>query len=259
MTSIADIPEDFDHFLMWLKRETEAAWAVYRTKTFEEFEMGGVGGGSWRTGTKWQPGLEEGEIREIEARWNVRFPTDYRRFLAVLNAPDRRRYSVGWSNEPPYSMREGEDESSYFDWRRDDADIAYAFEWTLRGLLFDVENDDLWMESWARRPDTENGRKAQLSAVYADAPPLNPVFGHRFMLAQTLEAGNPMLSIWQADIIFYGANLRNFLLLEFSGLLGLDFAEIKEFANEGITRETIAGIPFWGELILRNARPAGHT
>jgi len=58
--------------------------------------------------------------------------------------------------------------------------------------------------------------------------------------------------VWQSDIIIYGSNLKNFLLLEFSQLLGLDYQEVSEAANVGITGEIIAAIPFWGELMLRD-------
>ena len=86
----------------------------------------------------------------------------------------------------------------------------------------------------------------------ATAPMLIPITGHRYLLANSLEAGNPVLSVYGSDIICYGSNLRNLLLLEFSSLLSLDRAEVTESANAGITQENISAIPFWGELMLRD-------
>jgi hypothetical protein len=252
MTDQSHIPDDLDDFLYWLKDQTEAAWATYQTKTFEEFEDDGVGGSSWRVGTRWQKGLAGSEIDALEQRWKLRFPIDYRRFLEVLNAPDRGAYSVGWSDDPPYGMEEGDDEPSYFDWQKDDEALLDALNWPLEGLLFDVENNDLWPDSWGAQPGNKQAIGEKLAQLVAAAPSLIPITGHRYLLAGSREASNPVLSVWQSDIICYGANLRNFLLLEFSGLLALDDPEIIAKANHGLSEETIAAIPFWGGLILGN-------
>ncbi len=252
MNSLAQVPDDFDDFLRWLKDRSEAAWATFEEATFETFEEAGVGGSSWRTGTRWRAGLDEQQIDAIELHRKLRFPKDYRQFLAVLNAPDRGLYSVGWSDDPPYGMVEGDDEPSYFDWRKDDEAIVEALNFPSEGLFFDVNENDLWPDSWGERPDKAEDLHKKFAGVVATAPPLIPITGHRYLLADSLEAGNPVLSVWGSDIICYGSNLRNFLLLEFCGLLGLDRDEVSEVANVGISKEKIAAIPFWGELMLRD-------
>ena len=252
MSSLSNGPDNFDDFLPWLKDRSEAAWATYKEATFDSFVDAGVGGSSWRTGTQWQTGLDAQQIDAIELHRKLRFPTDYRQFLTVLNSPDRGVYCVGWSDDPPYGMVEGDDEPSYFDWQKDDEAIIDALNWPLQGLLIDVEENALWLDSWGQRPDKVTDVREKVARLVATAPTLIPITGHRYLLALSLEAGNPVLSVWGTDIICYGSNLRNFLLLEFSGLLGLDYREIAEGANAGITREKIAAIPFWGELMLRN-------
>ncbi|HMB46713.1 MAG TPA: SMI1/KNR4 family protein, partial [Afifellaceae bacterium] len=152
MASDHDIPEELDEFLPWLKVRTEAAWVDFETATLEEFRQSGVGGVSWRAGTKWQVGLDSEAIGDLEERWNVRFPEDYRQFLSLLNAPDRGVFSTGWSDEPPYDLQACDDEPSFFDWRRDEEALQAAFQWPLEGLMYDVENDDLWPASWGERP-----------------------------------------------------------------------------------------------------------
>lgn len=206
----------------------------------------------WRTGTRWQTGLDEPRIDALEGHWGLKFPTDCRRFLSILNAPDRGRYCVGWNDDPPYDLREEDDAPSYFDWRNDDEAIIDALNWPLEGLLFDVEENSLWPDSWGERPGEVTDVHNKVARLVATAPKLIPITGHRYLLANSLEAGNPVLSVWGSDIICYGSNLRNFLLLEFSPLLGLDHDEVAEGANAGMTQEKIAAIPFWGELMLRD-------
>ncbi len=251
MIALSDVPDDFDDFLGWLKDRSEAAWAVFETTTFDEFEENQVGGSSWRTGTRWQAGLEEEAIDAAEQQWGLKFPEDYRHFLLRLNAPDRGRYSVGFSDDPPYGMREFDDEPSYFDWQKDEEAIRGALAWPLEGLVFDVEENALWLESWGERPEEAPERSAKLAELVAAAPPLVPITGHRFLLAGSAGAGNPALSVWGSDIIVYGSNLREFLLLEFSGLVGLDFKEVSKAVGGGLSSAEIAAIPFWGEVMLR--------
>ncbi len=254
MNSLQSVPGDLDAFLPWLKDRTETAWAGVRTMSLEEFKEGGVGGRSWRTGTKWQRGLEPHEIDTLELRWNMPFPEDYRRFLSILNAPDRGMYSIYWRDDPPYDMHEIEDQPSYFDWRRDETALTDALEWPLEGIMFDVENNSLWPDSWGERPRDAEIRET-VSRLVAAAPKLVPICGHRYLVGDPAKAGNPVLSVWQSDIIIYGSNLRNFLLMECSDLLGLDRDEVKNLCNVGITTESIAAIPFWGELILGDYLP----
>lgn len=252
MSSLSKVPDNFDDFLPWLKNRSEAAWAIYKEATFDTFMDAGVGGSSWRTGTQWQAGLDEQQIDAIELHWKLKFPRDYRQFLSVLNAPDRGRYHVGWSDEPPYGMEEGDDTPSYFDWRKDDEAVTGALNWPFEGLFFDVEENALWPDSWGERPDKAEDLLKKFAQLVATAPALIPITGHRYLLADSLEAGNPVLSIWGSDIICYGSNLKNFLMLEFSELIGLDFDEVSEVANVDMTQGKIEAIPFWGELMLRD-------
>ena len=46
-------------------------------------------------------------------------------------------------------------------------------------------------------------------------PRLVPVFGHRYLVVDPCEPGNPVFSIMQTDIIYYGTNLGEYLTYEF--------------------------------------------
>lgn len=253
MGSISKIPRDFDAFLIWLKSQTETAWADYPTTTFEQFELEQMGGCSWRAGTKWQAGLQPSQIEAAEQKWQLQFPADYRQFLSVLSAPDRGMYCVGWSDDPPYGLQEEDvGGSSFYDWQTADEEISDALGWPLEGLLFDVKENSLWPGSWGEKPGDDDGVRQKVAALVSAAPKLIPLTGHRYLLGTAIGAGSPVLSVWQSDIIYYGSNLREFLLLELSGLLGLDHQEVAGYANQGITEEMTAAIPFWGELMLRD-------
>ena len=119
-------------------------------------------------------------------------------------------------------------------------------------MLYHVEESSLWLDSWGEQPGEAADVRKKVARLVAAAPKLIPITGHRYLLANSLEVGNPVLSVYGSDIIIYGSNLKNFLLLEFSSLLGLDHHIVAEGANVGITQEKISAIPFWGELMLRD-------
>ena len=96
---------------------------------------------------------------------------------------------------------------------------------------------------------------AQLAPLFlelvAGAPRLIPVYAHRYLLIEPCVSGNPVLSIWQDDIIVYGQNLRNHFLAEFADLLGLDRRDNLADADEESVRK-VQSVPFWGELVAHN-------
>jgi hypothetical protein len=86
----------------------------------------------------------------------------------------------------------------------------------MRGLLFDVEYGEFWLPEWGKRPEelTEASKIAQLKITAA--PKLIPILGHRYMPALPSGAGNPVFSVHQADIIYYGFDLEDYLRHEFN-------------------------------------------
>jgi hypothetical protein len=66
------------------------------------------------------------------------------------------------------------------------------------------------------------------------------VLGHRYLPEQPHEPGNPVFSVYQADVIYYGADL-------------IDYFE-REFAGWGHRPwpDQIRYIPFWSDLVARN-------
>lgn len=227
-------------FLIWLRQSTEEAWARRRSRTFQDYVQTCVGGVDWQQGTRWIGGLSESEIIAIEARNHFKFPKDYRLFLSLLHATDRPM--VGAAFVDGHRMQPIQ-RPGFYNWLVESESIHLAIENIFQGLLFDVEKNGLWLEIWGPRPQSEQVRKTTLRDHFESAPPLIPVFGHRFILGEAGWPGNPVLSIYQSDIIIYGVDLRSYLLIEFGDLIGVS----GDFGNPPDL--DYSTIPFWGQFL----------
>ena len=293
-----DVPSSFDSaFLDWFRERTEVYWASLPVRTPEEilaeYVKAEIGGREWQPGTRWLGGIGTDEISEIEGRWRLRFPADYRLFLQELGAPDRSMFSAAFVDrsdagaargllpldlrrrfrsatpvEPDRSrgelarVRYGRrqdmvltEEPSFYDWSRDLGAISGLLDWIVEGLEFDVECNGLWAPSWGEKPATLAEQTGRLRELVEEAPKLIPVYGHRCLVEKADDRGNPVLSIWQSDIIVYGNDLRDYLLHDFGYLLGLSDemvdASRPAWSDDDVRRHE--AIPFWGELLALNA------
>lgn len=130
------------------------------------------------------------ELDDIQAKWSLRFPPD---LLALLR--ERRSVIPGDS----------------FDWITSaDADIQAILDWPLESFIFDVDHGYWWCD-WGPPPESMEARHEQLRALFAAAPKLIPVFGHRYLPETPHESGNPVFSVYQMDVITYGANLEEYI------------------------------------------------
>ncbi|MFG2989161.1 hypothetical protein ACGFZK_07665 [Streptomyces sp. NPDC048257] len=143
------------------------------------------------------PGLSERELDGIEERFGFTFAVDHRVFL-----------SAGL----PYGSR------SWPDWRNGDpADLAERLSWPVEGVLFDVERNGFWHPAWGPRPTGTSAAVRLARAELATAPPLVPVYSHRYLPGTAGEWGHSVLSVHQTDIIFYGNDLADYVRHEFAG------------------------------------------
>jgi len=165
-------------------------------------------------------GYSDVELEEIQHRWKLAFPPD---LVALL----RRQRSIGKG-------------SGAFDWlTTSDAQIQARLDWPFESFLFDVEHDQLWWPEWGPKPDSAPQRREQLAKAFAEAPKLIPLFGHRYLPADPCEAGNPVFSVYQSDVIYYGANLQDWLRREIDGWDSEPWPAIKR-------------IRFWSDAEERN-------
>ncbi len=179
--------------------------------------------------------LTDAEVEGIERKWGIRFPLVYQKLLTVLG----------------YEQNGCSTSSIFYNWLDDQERITKSLEWPLEGLLFDVGNG-MWGMNWGKRPVRMVERKKRLAALVSEAPSLIPINGHRYMLDYPINSGNLVLSVYQRDIIVYGMNLQRYLLNEFVYMLNLNEDRAYKNALQGWSKDLIASIPFWGDIILGN-------
>ena len=113
-------------------------------------------------------------------------------------------------------------------------------EWRERlvdGIHFDVINNGFWLDEWGALPDASESRRIVVQAL-AEAPALIPINGHRAIPNDPLVAGNPVFSVWQTDIIIYGADLTEYL--------------VNEFERRDVLSSDARTIRFWSHLVDLN-------
>ena len=166
-------------------------------------------------GRIWAEGYTQDELDSAQERFDLTFPAD---LIALFL---ERRPVLGW------------------DWRSDEQHIREMLERPFEGLLFDVENNGLWWPEWGDRPTRANGAEI-LRSVLNQAPKLVPLVSHRYIPSEPDEAGNPIFSIHQSDVIYYGVNLE-------------DYFE-HEFGNVAPIAVPTKHIRFWSDLVDRAFR-----
>jgi hypothetical protein len=166
-------------------------------------------------GVKFADGLTDDEVRGVELRYGFRFPPDLREFLqAGLPISDG---FPDWRNGSPQ-------------------DLQQWLDTPLDGILFDVQHNGFWLPEWGQRPVESDEAAVVVRQLVKDAPTLIPVCQHRMIPDRPHLAGNPVFSVHQTDIIYYGCDLRDYFLHEF---LCVNLGWWPMFAN------SIRKIEFW--------------
>jgi hypothetical protein len=158
-------------------------------------------------------GLSAEEVAAVEARFGFRFLPEHRDFL--------RRYLPAGPGWP--------------DWRAGDATrLEGVLGWPVEGALFDVEHEQFWPRSWGPRPAASDDA-LRIARRHLDAvPKLVPVYGHRYLPASPAPSPSPVFSVHQTDVIYYGADLADYLA--------------HEFGEPAAGRHPTVRIPFWSDL-----------
>lgn len=163
----------------------------------------------------WTRGYTAAELEDAQSRFNLSFPPD----LIELLLDRRPADGTDWNNEEM---------------------VRSQLAWPFEGLLFDVEENGVWWSEWGDRPAKEEERAEVLRSVLRRAPKLIPIIGHRYLPATPSRAGNPVFSVYQSDIIHYGADLLDYIDREENG-----------WASEGWPTD-LREIDFWSEMVRRN-------
>jgi hypothetical protein len=140
-------------------------------------------------------GLSDAEVAATEERFGFRFPLDLREFLQTA-------LPVG---------------PQFPDWRSGSHEVLKEWlEWPIESVLTDVQNNSrCWLPEWGERPDQPADAVALVSRLLEEAPRLIPVYSHRMMPDSPSAPGNPVFSVYGADIICYGVDLETYWRVEF--------------------------------------------
>jgi hypothetical protein len=142
---------------------------------------------------KWAPGYSQSDLDRAQERFALTFPPD----LLALLRERRPKDGPDWNNE---------------------AAIRSSLAWPYEGLLFDVEHSALWWPEWGERPAAPAARAEVLRDVVSHAPKLIPLFSHRYLPQAPAESGNPVFSVYQSDVVYYGSDLEDYFIREFDDL-----------------------------------------
>lgn len=162
-------------------------------------------------------GMTNGLLASVEQQLGFDLPSDFRALLQNLRDPGGVFFP--WSN---FSLDE----------------YNYSIEWILKGLEFDIEHNEVWLKRWGARPTDLALAKGYARSDFKSWPRLIPIYGHRFLPVDPCLPGNPVFSIWQTDIIYYGETLGDYLLREF----------IRSEKDKPL-RSLIRRIPIWSDFV----------
>ncbi|WP_159565826.1 hypothetical protein [Budvicia diplopodorum] len=152
-----------------------------------------------KSGVHFAKGLSNEEVITVQHHFNVKFPPDLRLFLQTA-LPISGKF-INWRAGLSSTVKEKQ--------------IIERINWPLEGLLFDIENNEFWMADWGDKPDSVEQQKEIAEQHYRQWPKLIPIYSHRYIPSVPYEEGNPVLSVYQTDIIYYGNDLAAYFKNEF--------------------------------------------
>ncbi|AXO78884.1 hypothetical protein DZC78_00260 [Olleya aquimaris] len=171
-------------------------------------------------------GLTNIEIEKINRDFGIIFPSDLKLLLQT---------------ELPVS-------SGFVHWRyginseKGKQEIENRLNWPLEGMLFDIKNNSFWLDKWGIKPSDYKEQKKIAINELAKQPKLIPIYSHRYLASEPNEVTNPIFSVHQMDIIYYGNDLMDYFSNEFNIELPISFGKIKEPKR----------IRFWSDIVDLN-------
>lgn len=143
-------------------------------------------------------GLTEKELTDIMKIYDIQFPLSLKEFYTEA-LPVSERFPV-WNDYSDNNIKQ----------------IKALISQPIKGVLFDVENNNFWLKQWGDKPLDLITAKNVCIALIQKAPKLIPIFSHRYMPQINGIENPPVISIVQTDIIYYGYDLEEYLLNEFT-------------------------------------------
>lgn len=170
-------PDDSISFFETLKFDSEKFWAdTSLNKNIYGFQI--------QQDSKWRQGLDNTDIQEFENYLGFSFPTPLRNFYTAMNGLTKQGINIYGSDGTPFSFRP----------------VFYSYPDDIQLIQEQID----WIY------ETMSVKKKILKDLGVSR--IFPVYGHRFMLVDI--PGNPILSMYGDDIIYYAENLSKLLANE---------------------------------------------
>jgi len=158
-------------------------------------------------GVHFDSGLTDDELLQVESKFNFNFPPDLMLFLQTALPT-----SDGFVNWRLGLKSTGEADK-----------IVSRLDWPLEGMLFDLQTNNFWVDSWGTMPDNYHDKVEVAKRHYQAYPKLIPIYSHRYIPSRPNENDNPVFSVHQMDIVYYGYDLATYFANEFSFALTNEF------------------------------------
>ena len=169
-------PKDINQFFIWLKEKSEIFWQNIKID-HEKY------GFQTQKDTKWNAGLTNAQIKSYEKDLGFEIPEIYKTFLRHMNGTDKMAVNVYGESGEPYAYA-----SAYYSYPRDLKIVKKKIKWICNSLKIQPEDMD-----------------------GDEIPYILPIVSHRFFIID--KAGkNPVLSMYEDDIIIYASSLQSFLV-----------------------------------------------
>ncbi len=169
-------------------------------------------------GVGFEPGLSDQEVDRLQDVLGFEFGPEHRAFLQT-GVP---------TGEPAWP-----------NWRGASLEVLRGrLDWPLESAIFDLRHNDFWPASWGARPDDEAERIQVARYHLALAPRLVPLFSHRYLTADPIYQPSPVFSVYQTDVIYYGATILNWVEKEFEGKKTVE------------PWPPVIRVPFWSDLAV---------
>jgi hypothetical protein len=169
-------------------------------------------------GVLFSKGLNEYEIKKIEDFYKLHFPKDLKEF---------------YKEALPVSK-------GFYDWRNFSEENTEKIKERLsrpqQEIMDDIEEME-WLEDWGDLPNSKEDRCNFIISKLKSADLLIPIFEHRYMSTQYTK-DNPIFSIYGTDIICYGEDLFQYLMIEF-----------KYQKHSVINYYELKKVEFWSDLL----------
>jgi len=168
-------------------------------------------------------GLSDSDVLQIESKFGFKFPPDLKLFLqTALPISDK---FVNWR----LGLQSSDEEQA----------IVERLNWPMDGMLFDIQHNNFWHESWGTIPINQDDKIEIAKQRYKTYPKLIPIYAHRYIPSKPCENGNPIFSVYQMDIICYGLDLESYFVCEF------DLPLTQKDTHSGLPKT----IEFWSDFI----------